>query len=450
MPLMPFNTTTFFPAPLSVIFCLSLILCGCTTQEESLPPVAAPPVTNDFSAPRLVRFLSSEKPFAGMECFGVVLSDNDGIPALIINMGSVDSSLCIAAGSELPMPLIKKAFHLADVRGLHKIPTNHELLVEQVGPHELGRLLPPVPVTMKQLEKQQRFIIGAGLNYNQHREEVAAAEPLLLFPKFIAPSGAYQDVEAGLQLDDASAVDVMLLDFEVELGVVLLDDVDLFNLPEAEIFRHSIAFFVSNDISDREPIILDQQYGYTKGKSHTSYLPTGPWMIHGRHLSPLTANQKGKDNLELGLRVFDKNENNHGLQLIDSRLAQNDTTFSMHFGPWEILHELSKRLQAGERISMADAQGISRYLHTEQGIIPAGSLLLTGTPGGTAIKSPGLWQKIRLFVTGGLSKEGARQQYVLDSEEKSDALGYLQPGDTVECWISGLGRQRWQVVSSEL
>ncbi|MCD6390338.1 MAG: fumarylacetoacetate hydrolase family protein [Desulfobulbaceae bacterium] len=450
MSLMPFNITTFFSAPLSVIFCLSLILCGCTTQEESLPPVAAPPVINDFSAPRLVRFLSSAKPFVDMECFGVVLSDNDGIPASIINMGSVDSSLCLAAESELPAHLINKAFQLAEVRGLHTIPTPHELLVEQVPPHVLGRLLPPVPVSMQQLEKQQRFIIGAGLNYNRHREEVAATEPLLLFPKFVAPSGAYQDVEAGLQLDEESAVDVILLDFEVELGVVLLDDVDLFNLPEPEIFRNSIAFFVSNDISDREPIILDQQYGYTQGKSHTTYLPTGPWMIHGRHMYPMTANLQGKDNLELDLLVFDKNENNDDLQSMDSRLAQNDTTLSMRFGPWEILRELSERLQAGERISMPDAQGVPRYLHTEQGIIPAGSLLLTGTPGGTAIKSPGIWQKIRLFVTGGLSKEGARQQYVLNSEEKSDALGYLRPGDTVECWISGLGRQRWQVVSSEL
>ena len=446
----PFNTTTFFSAPLSVIFFLFLILCSCTTQGESLPHEAAPPVTNDFAAPRLVRFLSSEKPFAGMECFGVVLSDNDGVPASIINMASVDSSLCIAAGSELPMHLVKKAFHLADIKGLHKISMTHELLVEQVRSHELGRLLPPVPVTMRQLEKQQRFIIGAGLNYNRHREEVAATEPLLLFPKFVAPSGAYQDVEAGLQLDEESAVDVILLDFEVELGVVLLDDVDLFNLPEPEIFRNSIAFFVSNDISDREPIILDQEYGYTQGKSHTTYLPTGPWMIHGRHMYPMTANLQGKDNLELDLLVFDKNENNDGLQSMDSRLAQNDTTLSMRFGPWEILRELSERLQAGERISMPDALGIPRYLHTEQGIIPAGSLLLTGTPGGTAIKSPGIWQKIRLFVTGGLSKEGARQQYVLNSEEKSDALGYLRPGDTVECWISGLGRQRWQVVSSEL
>ena len=71
---------------------------------------------------------------------------------------------------------------------------------------------------------------------------------------------------------------------------------------------------------------------------------------------------------------------------------------------------------------------------------------MTGTPGGTAITAPGLLDSLALFVTGGFSVEGAKREFVAESEENVDQSSYLEAGDVVESWIEELGRQRWTVV----
>ncbi|MGD8631578.1 MAG: fumarylacetoacetate hydrolase family protein, partial [Gammaproteobacteria bacterium] len=101
----------------------------------------------------------------------------------------------------------------------------------------------------------------------------------------------------------------------------------------------------------------------------------------------------------------------------------------------------------GIRSCMRDAAGEARYIHTRDGVIPAGSLILTGTPGGTAIREPGALEKLELFLRGGLTLSGARQLLVRDSESLIPESHYLQPGDQVETAITLLGRQRWTVVA---
>ena len=95
---------------------------------------------------------------------------------------------------------------------------------------------------------------------------------------------------------------------------------------------------------------------------------------------------------------------------------------------------------------MRDADGHPRFLHTAAGIIPAGSILLTGTPGGTAIREPGLLRKAEIFLRGGLSLAGARRVFIEDAERDIADSDYLQAGERVDSWVEFLGRQRWQVV----
>ncbi len=124
-------------------------------------------------------------------------------------------------------------------------------------------------------------------------------------------------------------------------------------------------------------------------------------------------------------------------------------TGAMLRGPWAIVRHMSKLLARGEIICMRDAFGNSRYLHNAEGVIPAGSLILTGTPGGTAIRKPDLWYRAKLFMRGGFSIDGARQLFAEDAERNVSASAYLEAGDRVESWVEHLGRQRWPVVVDE-
>jgi hypothetical protein len=108
---------------------------------------------------------------------------------------------------------------------------------------------------------------------------------------------------------------------------------------------------------------------------------------------------------------------------------------------------MSEMLARGKIICMRDAYGNPRYLHDADGVIPAGSLILTGTPAGTAIREPGLLQKAELFLRGGFSLEGARELFIQDAERDIAVTAYLETGDRVESWVEYLGRQRWSVVA---
>jgi len=405
-----------------------------------------------MNPPRILRYLSAQEDFSGRHCFGMLLEARDGIPLAVCNLGRLNAALCetpVNAGSS-PQQL-RLAFATADnlaARGEAAIPADCREVLPQARLADV--VLAPVGITLQQLVSGQRFVVGIGLNYREHREETGAedhagvdADEVLVFPKLVAPTGAYSPVLSGAKIGAFPALPVRLLDYEVELGMLLLEDLDL-NSPPASYreFTNGVAFFTANDVSDREPIILDSEAGYTRGKSHPTYLPSGPWMIHGRHLQPLAPGE-GRDRLELELLV---REPASGEQAAPARRRQESTTDRMILGPWQIVETLAARYRKGIRTCMRDANGEPRYTHTDAGIVPAGSIILTGTPGGTAIREPDALEKLVLFLRGGLSISGARHQLIADSESRLEDSRYLEPGDLVETAITLLGQQRWRVV----
>ena len=212
-------------------------------------------------------------------------------------------------------------------------------------------------------------------------------------------------MRTGRRVGEEHGSPVRLLDYEAELALVLLDDLDLSRSPPSyESFMNRVAFFAANDVSDREPIILDPETGYTKGKSHPTYLPTGPWLIHGSHLKP-RAMTEGEHSLEIELKVH---EPCMGCPrgVYRERVLQSETTDSMIRGPWRIVTALAERYRDGEIACMRDAAGLPRYIHDPAGVIPAGSIILTGTPSGTAIQEPDLLEKTALFLRAGLGMKG--------------------------------------------
>ena len=151
---------------------------------------------------------------------------------------------------------------------------------------------------------------------------------------------------------------------------------------------------------------------------------------------------EGDHSLRIGLEVYEAVTSPGNMQ--SRQLAGTD---AMLRGPWAIVRYMSETLAKGNIICMRDAYGNPRYLHDANGVIPAGSLILTGTPGGTAIRKPGLLHKAELFLRGGFSLEGARGIFVEDAEQDIGATAYLKGGDRVESWVEYLGRQRWSVVA---
>jgi 2-keto-4-pentenoate hydratase/2-oxohepta-3-ene-1,7-dioic acid hydratase in catechol pathway len=400
-----------------------------------------------FSALRVIRYISSLPAHRGQTCYGLVLADVNGIPTKVRALSDHYPPLCYAEESRYSQPrLMQWVFEAAEAAALHGEEKGAiDELSEFIPQDRLAEVvLPPIAISTAELDKLQRVVIGAGINYAEHRDEVGVdtAGELLLFPKPVVPTGPYAPVRAGMQIGEIPARPVLLLDYEVELGLVLLEDLDLHQLPSSyDAFIDKVAFFVANDVSDREPIILDDETGYTRGKSHPTYLPIGPWMVRGSQLRPRTMNE-GDHSLRIGLEVYEATASPDNVR--SRQLAGTD---AMLRGPWAIVRYMSETLARGRIICMRDAYGNPRYLHDADGVIPAGSLILTGTPGGTAIREPGLLHKAELFLRGGFSLEAARQIFVEDAEHDIAATAYLETGDRVESWVEYLGRQRWSVVA---
>ena len=263
---------------------------------------AVPDAPPEF--PRVIRYIPSLPAHRGQICYGLVLAESNGIPVRVRALSDHDSRLCHSdVHGRSQMQLVGLALAAADAAAATVAPAR---LVEKLALDRLAdRVLPPVSISSAELARLERVVVGAGLNYAEHRDEVGAegnAVELLVFAKPVAPTGRYAPVESGMRIGQVPPRPVLLLDYEVELGLVLLRDIDLRSPPSSyDDFIQQVAFFVANDVSDREPIILDDANGYTL-ESRPSHLPIGPWMVHGRHLRPRTRSE-GDQALRLGLEV---------------------------------------------------------------------------------------------------------------------------------------------------
>jgi 2,4-diketo-3-deoxy-L-fuconate hydrolase len=379
--------------------------------------------------PRVVRFLGSH---AGVPtaCYGVVTADESGIPVEIVDLCGIDPELGEPAAGPFALPKLRRALAGAEQaasepRAARWDAHRHRLAFDQLA----ARLLSPVALSQAELDRGERHILGAGLNYREHRAETGArSAELLLFPKPVVPTGAFAPVSPA-----------PLLDHEIEIAIVLLADLDLHAPPAPERFLDDVAFVLANDVSDREPIILDPQTGYTRGKSRPGHLPLGPWLVAGRHLPLRLAGEPGNVVLDLQLRT----RCGAGGPWTTRQEARST---DMITGPLAILQAAAAR-----RVGMPDLAGTERFICPADGVLQAGSLILTGTPGGTAIQAPGALEKLALFVTGGFTRQGAARRYLERQLEQRAERGYLAPGDMVEAAAviagggSGLGRQLWRV-----
>lgn len=114
-------------------------------------------------------------------------------------------------------------------------------------------------------------LIGIGLNYSDHAAESGLpvpTEPIVFMKATSAISGPYDPVRLPARATKA--------DWEVELAFVIGTRAK--NVAEAQALDHVAGYLIVNDVSERA-WQTERQGQWTKGKSHDSFAPMGPWLV---------------------------------------------------------------------------------------------------------------------------------------------------------------------------
>jgi 2-keto-4-pentenoate hydratase/2-oxohepta-3-ene-1,7-dioic acid hydratase in catechol pathway len=292
-----------------------------------------------------------------------------------------------------------------------------------------------VALGQEALDAGERVVTAAGLNYAAHAEEAGGGD-VFLFPKPVAPGPPYGAL--------AAPAGVTLLDYEVELAFVLLDDVDLRALPTREALLARSAFFLADDVTDREPIIRNATLtgpgtGFVEAKGQPGFLPAGPWLVRGTELFA-ALDACGAEGLGLRLEV----DEGDGF-----RTRQDATTAAMILDPLALLARLADEVEqhgVQSPMTVRRAGGVRTYPLAVEGPdgalrLPAGSVVLTGTPEGVALQAPApLGVTLRGLLRLRSPFEQFRQEELARARSGAPG-GYLTPGDRVRARIDGLGAQ---------
>lgn len=206
-------------------------------------------------------------------------------------------------------------------------------------------------------------IVGVGLNYRDHAEECGAAipqTPILFFKATTSLSGPDDDVV----LPPGSTA----TDWEVELAVVIGSRAR--RVAAGNALRHVAGYCIGHDVSERmHQLELGTQW--TKGKSHDTFCPLGPWLV--------TADEvPDPQRLALWCEV-------NGARVQDS-------------GTHHMIFDVAA--------CIADA---SRYMTLEPG-----DVILTGTPAGVGLgRTPRVYLKAGDVVRLGIQGLGTQTQRVV-------------------------------------
>ena len=200
-------------------------------------------------------------------------------------------------------------------------------------------------------------IVGIGLNYTDHAQEVGRGlpeEPVLFIKATSAINGPTDAI-----VRPRGAVK---LDYEVELGAVIGREAR--HVSEADALRHVAAYCIVDDVSERA---FQMEHGgtTTKGKSADTFAPIGPYLV--------TADEVGDPQ---ALEVW---------TTVNGQSRQRGTTANMIFTVRQLVAYVSRfmSLRAGDIISTGTPAGVAhgmkppRYLEpgdvVEMGITALGA-----------------------------------------------------------------------------
>ena len=174
--------------------------------------------------------------------------------------------------------------------------------------------------------------VAIGLNFSDHAAETGAkvpTEPITFMKATSSISGPNDNVEIVHGSNK--------LDWEVELGIVIGKEAKHIN--ESQSQDHILGYCLVNDISEREWQI-EQMGQWTKGKSHDTYGPIGPYLITKDEIKDI-------NNLKMSLDV-------------NGKRMQTGNTSTMIFNVNFIVSYLSKfmSLQTGDLITTGTPPGV--------------------------------------------------------------------------------------------
>ncbi|WP_066308993.1 fumarylacetoacetate hydrolase family protein [Bacillus sp. FJAT-29814] len=249
-------------------------------------------------------------------------------------------------------------------------------------------------------------IVCQGANYSSHRAEAgleAARPPFnLIFGKADSSlCGAYTEI--------VRPANVQLLDYEIELGLVIGTEIDnAVQVTDETLHQYVAGLVIFNDVSARDVQLTEGQW--LKGKSYRTFGPTGPFLY-----------------------LLNKEETAliHDLEVkcwVNDELRQSANTNQLLFKPAETITELSEIMD-----------------------LSTGDLIVTGTTGGVALN-------LTPDVLGKVSGMGTPYQEKLEVlvESQINNGKYLKDGDVVRCQIKSadgtidLGEQVNKVVPSKV
>jgi 2-keto-4-pentenoate hydratase/2-oxohepta-3-ene-1,7-dioic acid hydratase in catechol pathway len=246
-------------------------------------------------------------------------------------------------------------------------------------------------------------IVAQAINFRSHLEENGFDPDRRSFDMLFRKSSASI---TGPVSPIVRPAHVRLLDYEIEVGVVVGKAMrGPLHIEEADLEHWVGGLVVANDVSARDVQILETQF--YKGKSYRTFCPLGPhlWIPEPGDLATFL-------DLELVLEV-------------NGEVRQRGTCREMIYRPAEALSEIS----------------------TLEDLDP-GDLVLTGTPGGVALRTPTPWlQKLSAL----LPDELRWKLFVRSQEGRSE---YLKAGDIVRATIRtpdgriDLGMQETPVVDA--
>jgi 2-keto-4-pentenoate hydratase/2-oxohepta-3-ene-1,7-dioic acid hydratase in catechol pathway len=238
-------------------------------------------------------------------------------------------------------------------------------------------------------------VVAQAVNYRSHaRESGSGEEPPVVF--FRKSSGSI----SGPADDIVRPAHVRLLDYEIELGLVMRSGpAPGAAVLDADLPRHVAGVVMCNDISARDVQLTKGQF--YESKSYPTFTPTGPRLV-------LLEDGEFARLPGLRLRLW-----------VNGELRQDGTAADLITGPAAALSQLS---------------GFQR--------LDPGDLLLTGTPGGTALQAP----PAVVTKVGELLPAPLKWRAFFAREERDPA--YLKAGDVITASIASddgvldLGTQR--------
>jgi 2-keto-4-pentenoate hydratase/2-oxohepta-3-ene-1,7-dioic acid hydratase in catechol pathway len=243
-------------------------------------------------------------------------------------------------------------------------------------------------------------VVAQAVNYRSHATD-SGFDPDAVPPAFFRKASHSITGPAG---DIIRPEGVGFLDYEVELGLVIGADLPVgTTVTDTDLARYVAALVVADDVSARQIQLVKTQF--YESKSYPTFTPVGPWLtlVDAADLARLPS-------LRLTLSV-------------NEQVRQDSTAADMIDRP---AHALTL---------------LSRF----QPMAP-GDLLLTGTPGGTALKAPA---KIAGMLAGLLPPA---TRWKLFFNQQAGNPRYLCDGDVITATIASpdgrldLGTQRTTVV----